>query len=56
MTGLKEVLDRLSGIHPVREKLDLVIRRVEKLADLTLDHERRLVRIETIQEFKPAKQ
>lgn len=55
MTGLKEVLERLSGIHPVREKLELVVQRIEKLTDLTLDHERRLVRIETIQEIKPPK-
>lgn len=52
MTGLKEILERLSGIHPVREKLDRVAVNLERTQDLLLDHERRLVRLETIEELR----
>jgi hypothetical protein len=41
-----EILDRLSGISAVREHLNMTSKRVEKLADLLIDHERRLIRIE----------
>ena len=47
MSALKEILERLSGIHVVSEKLDLTMDRVEKLSDWLLDHERRLVALET---------
>ncbi len=47
MTAVKEILDRLSGIHPVREKLEALSARLERMADHLLDHEKRLVRLET---------
>ena len=45
MSLMTEILDRLSGIAVVREKLNETTRRVDKLADW-LDHERRIVRLE----------
>ena len=47
MSALKEILERLSGVHVVSEKLDMTMDRVEKLGDWLLDHERRLVALET---------
>lgn len=44
---VKEVLDRLSAVKAVSEKLDITMDRVEKSADLLRDHERRLVALET---------
>jgi hypothetical protein len=46
MSLVTEILDRLSGIAAVREHLNMTSQRVEKLADLMIDHERRLIRIE----------
>ena len=53
MTALKEILERLSGVHVVSEKLDITMDRVEKLGDWLLDHERRLVALETGAEMVP---
>ena len=49
MSAVREILERLSGIHVVSEKLDMTMERVEKLGDWLLDHERRLVAMETSQ-------
>lgn len=46
MSLVTEVLDRLSGIAAVREHMNMTSQRVEKLADLLIDHERRLIRLE----------
>lgn len=46
MSLVTEILGRLSGIAAVREHLNMTSRRVEKLADLMIDHERRLIRLE----------
>lgn len=40
-------LDRLTGIAIVREKLADVATKSERLGDAVLDHERRLIRLET---------
>jgi hypothetical protein len=42
-----EILDRLTGIAIVREKLTATGRTVDRLANAVLDHETRLVRLET---------
>jgi hypothetical protein len=42
------ILDRLTGIAVVRETLAETAQKVDRLADALLDHERRLVRLETI--------
>lgn len=46
MSLVTDILERLSGIAVVREKLNDTTHRVEKLADWLLDHERRIVRLE----------
>ncbi len=48
---LKEMYERLSGINLVREKLHHAAAQLDKLADIVLDHERRLVRLETQSEI-----
>jgi hypothetical protein len=42
-----EILDRLTGIAIVRERLSETGRAMDRLADAVLDHETRLVRLET---------
>lgn len=46
MSLLTEILDRLSGVTAVREKLDATAVRVEKLGDMLLNHEKRLLTLE----------
>ncbi len=46
MSLVSEILDRLSGVALVRERLGETSRRVERLAEYLLDHERRLARLE----------
>lgn len=46
MSLVTKILDRLSGIAAVREHLNMTSQHVEKLADLLIDHERRLIRLE----------
>ncbi len=46
MSLVTEILDRLSSIAAVREQLNMTSQRVEKLADMLIDHERRLIRLE----------
>ena len=46
MSLVTDVLERLSGIAVVREKLDDTTRRVDKVADWLLDHERRITTLE----------
>jgi hypothetical protein len=64
MSVITEILDRLSGIEVVKEKLRATGARIEQLADRVVDldrqvqvMDRRLVRIETFVEVaKPATQ
>ncbi len=46
MSVLTDVLDRLSGVAVVREKLSDTTTRVEKLGDWVLNHERRITTLE----------
>ena len=48
MSVITDILDRLSGIAAVRERLAETAKRVDLLADRLLDHERRLTRVETL--------
>lgn len=48
MSLVSEILDRLSGVSIVRERLGETAQRVERLAERLLDHERRLARLETL--------
>ena len=55
MSVIAEILDRLSGIAVVRERLADTARRVELLSERLLDHERRLTRVETLIAADPPK-
>jgi hypothetical protein len=46
MSVVTDILDRLSGIAVVREKLDATMQRVEQLAERFWDHETRLRMLE----------
>ena len=48
MSLVSELLDRLSGVAVVRERLGETAQRLERLAERMLDHERRLTRLETV--------
>lgn len=48
MSLVTEILDRLSGIAVVREKLMETGQKVNTLAAWVLDHEKRLTRLETL--------
>ena len=48
MSLVTEVLERLSGIAIVREKLDDTSHRMDRVADWLLDHEKRIVRLEEL--------
>ena len=48
MSLVTEILERLSGIAIVREKLDDTSRRMDRVADWLLDHEKRIVRLEEL--------
>ena len=51
MSVVTDILDRLSGVAVVRAKLDETLKRVDKVGDWLLDHERRLVELETHQKL-----
>lgn len=46
MSAVTDILERLSGISVVREKLNDTTERVNKVADWLLDHERRITTLE----------
>jgi hypothetical protein len=46
MSLITEILDRLTGIAIVREKLDTTMQRVDQLAERFWDHETRLRMLE----------
>lgn len=51
MSVVTDILDRLSGVAVARAKLDETLQRVDKVGDWLLDHERRLVELETHQKL-----
>jgi len=51
---ITELLDRLSGVAVVRERLADTAKRVDLLADRLLDHERRITRLETLGSQPPS--
>jgi hypothetical protein len=50
---ITELLDRLSGVAVVRERLGDAIKRVDALAERLVDHERRLTRLEVLTPQEP---
>lgn len=48
MSLVTEILERMSGIAIVREKLDDTSHRMDRVADWLLDHEKRIVRLEEL--------
>ena len=51
MSAVGEMLDRLSGIAVLRQQLTSLKDDMRRTADLLVDHERRLVRLETLSEM-----
>jgi hypothetical protein len=54
MSLVTDILDRLSGVALVRERVSEVAQRADRLAERMLDHERRLARLETHVLERPA--
>jgi hypothetical protein len=52
---ITELLDRLSGVAVVRERLGDAVKRVDALAERLVDHERRLTRLEVLVPPEPAR-
>ncbi len=48
MSLITELMDRLSGVAVVRERLGDTVKRVEALTERLVDHERRLTRLEVL--------
>jgi hypothetical protein len=46
MSVVTDILERLSGIAVVREKINDTTQRVDKVADWLLDHEKRITTLE----------
>jgi hypothetical protein len=55
MSVVTDLLDRLSGVAVVRERLGDTAKRVDALAERFVDHERRITRLETIAQPEPAR-
>ncbi len=49
---IKELYERLSGINLVREKVSTLTHQIDRLADTVFDHEKRLVRLETLESVR----
>ncbi len=47
MSGIGEILDRLSGVAVVKEQIAAVKSELARILPLLVDHERRLTRLET---------
>jgi hypothetical protein len=47
VSGIGEILDRLSGVAVVKEQVAAVKGELARILPLLVDHERRLTRIET---------
>jgi hypothetical protein len=52
MSTIAELFDRLSGVGPLKEKQAAIAARIERLSEYLIDHERRLIRLETAGELK----
>jgi len=52
---ITDLLDRLSGVAVVRERLGDTAKRVDALAERLVDHERRLTRLEVLVPAEPAR-
>jgi hypothetical protein len=52
---ITDLLDRLSGVAVVRERLGDAAKRVDALAERLVDHERRLTRLEVLVPADPAR-
>ncbi len=52
---ITELLDRLSGVAVVRERLGDTVKRVDALAERLVDHERRVTRLEVLVPPEPAR-
>jgi hypothetical protein len=50
---ITELLDRLSGVAVVRERLGDTAKRVDALTERLVDHERRLTRLEVLTPQEP---
>jgi hypothetical protein len=50
---ITELLDRLSGVAVVRERLGDTVKRVDALTERLVDHERRLTRLEVLMPSEP---
>lgn len=48
MSAIGEILDRLSGIAVLKERLTETTRNVDRSLEWLLDHEKRLTRLETL--------
>ena len=53
MSLITELLDRLSGVAVVRERLGDTVKRVDALTERLVDHERRLTRLEVLMPSEP---
>ena len=47
MSGIGEILDRLSGVAVVKEQVAAVKSELARILPILVDHERRLTRLET---------
>lgn len=52
MILFKELYERLSGVHALNQKLDIVIKQTDGILDLLVNHEHRITRLETVNELK----
>lgn len=53
MSAITEILDRLSGIAAVKERLAETARSVDRSLTWLLDHEKRLIRFESAAKAEP---
>lgn len=49
---IRELYERLSGVNLVREKVSTLTHQIDRLADTVFDHEKRLVRLETLESVR----
>ncbi len=54
MSTIAEILDRLSGVAVLRERVAETSRNVDKSLNWLLDHEKRLIRLESAAMARPA--
>ncbi len=54
MSAITDILDRLSGLAILKERLSETNRNVERSMAWLLDHEKRLIRLEATGQLMPA--